>query len=52
VKVYMLEVRRQQKRWRERGERQRKWASLKAAAKSVSNPSLRRLLRTLGERRP
>ena len=46
VKVFELKVEEQRKRWPERKERRRKWASPTAAARSVSNPGLRRLLQS------
>jgi 8-oxo-dGTP pyrophosphatase MutT (NUDIX family) len=47
VQVYVLRVRDEKKRWPERKVRRRKWTTPKEAARTVSNPDLRRLLQGL-----
>jgi hypothetical protein len=44
VRVYMLQVEKQARRWREQQERKRKWASPLKAARRVNDPGLRKLL--------
>ena len=47
VKVYMLRVKEEQKRWKEGGERQRRWLSVTRAAKLVREPTLTALIKRL-----
>lgn len=47
VKVYMLRVEEEQNRWKEGGERQRRWLSVSRAAKLVQEPTLTALIRRL-----
>jgi 8-oxo-dGTP pyrophosphatase MutT (NUDIX family) len=46
VQVFPLEVKRQQKTWREKGERELHWFSPTDAAKAVREPALRDVIRT------
>ena len=46
VQVFPLEVKRQQKTWREKGERELRWFSPTDAAKAVREPALRDVIRT------
>src|SRR3954468_10784798 len=43
VTVFILKVKHQQKDWRERGQRRRRWTTWKAASRKVDNASLRTL---------
>ena len=47
VMVYLLEVEKELSSWREKGQRQRQWFTLQAAADLVSEPGLTRLMQTL-----
>ncbi len=47
VMVYLLEVEKELSSWREKGQRQRQWFTLWAAAELVSEPGLARLMRSL-----
>jgi 8-oxo-dGTP pyrophosphatase MutT (NUDIX family) len=47
VQVYLLNVTDEKKRWPEHRERRRKWTTSKDAARTVSNPDLKRLLHGL-----
>jgi 8-oxo-dGTP pyrophosphatase MutT (NUDIX family) len=47
VRVFPLKVKRQQKRWPERGEREIQWFSRAKAAKAVRESALRDIIRTL-----
>lgn len=47
VRLYPMIVERLKKRWKERHERQRRWFTLKGAAKRVNEPELRALLLSL-----
>ncbi len=47
VHVFALEVRRQRKSWREKGEREVQWFSPDEAARTVREPLLRRMIRDL-----
>ncbi len=47
VMVYLLEVEKELPSWREKGQRQRQWFSLDAAAELISEPGLARLMRSL-----
>jgi len=47
VQVFALEVRRQRKSWREKGEREVQWFSPAKAARTVREPVLRRMIREL-----
>ena len=46
VDVFPLEVKRQQKRWPEKGKREVRWLSPREAAKKVQEPFLRAIIRT------
>jgi len=46
VQVFLLEVKRQQKRWPEKGEREFHWFSPIDATKAVQEPVLRDIIRT------
>ena len=46
VDVFPLEVKRQQKRWPEKGKREVRWLSPREAAKKVQEPVLRAIIRT------
>lgn len=50
VKVFALKVKRQVEDWREKGQRQVQWLSRSKAAKTVLEPVLRNLIRTLPRR--
>ena len=50
VRVYPMMVEKLLKTWKERGERRRKWFSVKAAAKQVDEPDLSELLKGLAKR--
>jgi 8-oxo-dGTP pyrophosphatase MutT (NUDIX family) len=50
VKVFILKVERQKKRWRECDERRRKWAIGNSAARSVKRDGLRKLLLSVAKR--
>jgi len=47
VHVFPLKVKRQQKSWREKGQREYAWFSLAEAAKAVGEPSLGTIIRRL-----
>jgi 8-oxo-dGTP pyrophosphatase MutT (NUDIX family) len=47
VKVFALEVTRQRKSWREKGEREVQWFSPAKAARKMREPVLRRMIRDL-----
>ena len=47
VKVYMLRVEEEQKRWKEGGERKRRWLSVSRAAALVQEPTLTALIKRL-----
>jgi 8-oxo-dGTP pyrophosphatase MutT (NUDIX family) len=47
VRVFPLKVKRQQKSWRERGEREIQWFSRAKAAKAVRESALRDIIRNL-----
>jgi 8-oxo-dGTP pyrophosphatase MutT (NUDIX family) len=47
VRVFALEVKRQQKDWPERKQRQFKWLSANAAARAVQEPMLGKIIRRL-----
>lgn len=47
VMVYLLEVEKELASWREKGQRERQWFALEAAAKAISEPGLARLIRSL-----
>ena len=47
VHVFALEVTRQRKSWREKGEREVQWFSAGKAARTVREPVLRRIIRDL-----
>jgi 8-oxo-dGTP pyrophosphatase MutT (NUDIX family) len=47
VRVYALEVKRQQKNWPEKKQREVKWLSASAAAKAVQEPMLGKIIRRL-----
>ncbi len=47
VHVFALEVTRQRKSWREKGEREVQWFSPDEAARTVREPVLRRMIRDL-----
>jgi 8-oxo-dGTP pyrophosphatase MutT (NUDIX family) len=51
VAVFLLSVRRERRRWPERDERRRAWFPLHKAAKEVSEPELRTLIRGVGQPR-
>jgi 8-oxo-dGTP pyrophosphatase MutT (NUDIX family) len=51
VAVFLLSVRRQRRRWPERDERRRAWFPVHKAAKEVSEPELRTLIRGVGQPR-
>jgi 8-oxo-dGTP pyrophosphatase MutT (NUDIX family) len=50
VLVFPLKVKRQQRRWREQGERECAWFPLAAAAKAVSEPVIATIIRRLLKR--
>jgi 8-oxo-dGTP pyrophosphatase MutT (NUDIX family) len=50
VKLYPMIVDGLKKRWKERGDRTRKWFSVKGAAKRVDEPELQRLLLSLADK--
>ena len=45
VDVFILEVRKQRKNWREKSERKARWFELQKAVEAIREPGLRRLLR-------
>lgn len=47
VKVYLLRVAEEQKRWKEGGERKRRWLSVSRAAALVQEPTLTALIKRL-----
>ena len=47
VDVFILRVKREKKRWREKGERQRAWFNKDEAANKVREPSLKSIIRSL-----
>jgi 8-oxo-dGTP pyrophosphatase MutT (NUDIX family) len=49
VRVFPLKVKRQQKRWPERGEREIQWFSRAKAAKAVRSSKLGDIIRSLGK---
>jgi 8-oxo-dGTP pyrophosphatase MutT (NUDIX family) len=51
VAVFLLSVRRERRRWPERDERRRAWFPVHKAAKEVSEPELRTLIRGVGQPR-
>ena len=51
VAVFLLSVRRERRRWPERDERRRAWFPVHKAAKEVSEPELRTLIRAVGQPR-
>ena len=51
VAVFLLSVRRERRSWPERDERRRAWFPLHKAAKEVSEPELRTLIRGVGQPR-
>lgn len=51
VRVFSLEVKRQQRSWPEKGEREFQWFSPTDAAKAVQEPVLRAIIRTFPKRR-
>ena len=51
VAVFQLSVRRERRRWPERDERRRAWFPVHKAAKEVSEPELRTLIRGVGQPR-
>ena len=51
VAVFLLSVRRERRRWPERDERRRAWFPLHKAAKEVSEPELRTLIRGVAQPR-
>ena len=51
VRVFALEVKRQWKTWPEKPQREVRWFSRSQAAKIVSEPALRAIIRNLGKRR-
>lgn len=50
VRLYPMIVERLKKRWKERGDRTRKWFSVKGAAKRVDEPELRQLFLSLADK--
>ena len=46
VQIFPLEVKRQQKTWPEKGERELRWFSPTNAARAVQEPVLRKIIRT------
>jgi 8-oxo-dGTP pyrophosphatase MutT (NUDIX family) len=48
VEVFLLQVRKQKKRWTEQEQRRRAWFSLKTASRRVREPRLRSLILSLG----
>ena len=51
VAVFLLSVRRERRSWPERDERRRAWFPVHKAAKEVSEPELRTLIRRVGQPR-
>jgi 8-oxo-dGTP pyrophosphatase MutT (NUDIX family) len=51
VDVYPMMVERLKSNWKERGQRKRRWFSVKSAAKRISEPKLAELLKSL-EKKP
>src|SRR5262245_29246814 len=51
VSVYLLSVSRERRRWPERDERRRAWFPVHMAAREVSEPGLRTLIRAVGQPR-
>lgn len=51
VTVYLLKVEREKKRWPEQDQRKRNWFTAEAAARRVREPSLRKLIREVADRR-
>jgi 8-oxo-dGTP pyrophosphatase MutT (NUDIX family) len=51
VAVFLLSVHRERRRWPERNERTRAWFPVHKAAKEVSEPELRTLIRGVGQQR-
>lgn len=51
VTVYLLKVEREKKRWPEQDQRKRTWFTAEAAARRVREPSLRKLIREVADRR-
>ena len=51
VHVFPLEVKRQQKRWPEKGKREVQWLSPKEAARTVQDPVLSDIIRAWHKRR-
>jgi 8-oxo-dGTP pyrophosphatase MutT (NUDIX family) len=51
VAVFLLSVHRERRRWPERDERRRAWFPVHKAAKEVSEPELRTLIRGVGQPR-
>jgi 8-oxo-dGTP pyrophosphatase MutT (NUDIX family) len=49
VAVYVLWVKKEKKRWREKTERQRIWFDVKTASRKVREPKLRALLSALAD---
>ena len=47
--IYPLQVRKELRRWKERGQRQRLWVTLEEAARLVGDADLARVLRELGK---
>jgi 8-oxo-dGTP pyrophosphatase MutT (NUDIX family) len=50
VYVFAMNVIKQEERWPEKGQRKRKWLSRSKAAKTVGDPALGRIIRTLRKR--
>jgi 8-oxo-dGTP pyrophosphatase MutT (NUDIX family) len=47
VSVFLLRVKKEKKKWREKAERQRSWFDIKTASKKVREPKLRALIAEL-----
>jgi 8-oxo-dGTP pyrophosphatase MutT (NUDIX family) len=52
VEVFLLEVRKQLKKWPERGQRRLEWVTIPAAADLVEEPGMVTLLLRLGQMQP
>ena len=52
VRVFPLEVKRQQKKWLEKAEREFHWFSSTGAAKAVQEPALSDIIRSFSKRKP